>query len=71
MKRKTMLLKEFCMRYPIQETVLKDVGEKELSETKVWSRSTVYECFKEDAEKMRKLVLMSLQQKRKIIIMRK
>ena len=50
MKRKTMTLKEFCMRYPIQETVLKDVGEKELSETKVWSRSTVYECFKEDAE---------------------
>ena len=50
MKRKTITLKEFCMRYPIQETVLKDVGEKELSETKVWSRSTVYECFKEDAE---------------------
>ena len=50
MKRKTMSLKEFCMRYPIQETVLKDVGEKELLETKVWSRSTVYECFKEDAE---------------------
>lgn len=50
MKRKNMSLKEFCMRYPIVETVLKDVGEKELLETKVWSRSTIYEYFNEGSE---------------------
>ena len=38
------------MRYPIVETVLKDVGEKELLETKVWSRSTIYEYFNKGSE---------------------
>ena len=50
MKRQTITLKEFCMRYPISETVYKNSEGKELTPTVIYSRSLLYENFRDGAE---------------------
>ncbi|MEI0697527.1 hypothetical protein R4K92_01150 [Brachyspira intermedia] len=53
MKRNEMTLKEFCMRYPIKEVVLKPENpedeQSKLIESEVYSRSLIYKRFVENA----------------------
>ena len=50
MKRIEMKLKDFCMRYPISETVyIEDKETKQLIETEIYSRSMLHESFKKDS----------------------
>ena len=50
MKRIEMKLKDFCMRYPIAETVyIEDKESKQLIETEIYSRSMLHESFKKDS----------------------
>lgn len=53
MKRNEMTLKEFCMRYPIKEVVLKPENpedeQSKLIESEVYSRSLIYKRFGENA----------------------
>ena len=53
MKRNEMPLKEFCMRYPIKEVVLKPENpedeQSKLIESEVYSRSLIYKRFGENA----------------------
>ena len=54
MKRNEMTLKEFCMRYPIKEVVLKPENpedeQSKLIESEVYSRSLIYKRFGENAK---------------------
>lgn len=54
MKRNEMPLKEFCMRYPIKEVVLKPENpedeQSKLIESEVYSRSLIYKRFGENAK---------------------
>ena len=54
MKRNEMTLKEFCMRYPIREVVLKPENpedeQSKLIESEVYSRSLIYKRFGENAK---------------------
>ncbi|KLI16434.1 hypothetical protein GQX59_08730 [Brachyspira hyodysenteriae] len=54
MKRNEMTLKEFCMRYPIKEVVLKPENPEDehsnLIESEVYSRSLIYKRFGENAK---------------------
>ena len=50
MKRIEMKLKDFCMRYPISETVcIEDKDTKQLIETEIYSRSMLHESFDKDS----------------------
>lgn len=49
MKKREMTLKEFCMRYPFKEMVLKEDGDGVLVETEVWSRSLIHQSFNDNA----------------------